>query len=162
MNDIQVYSAAAAIGAVAGLRSMLAPAIVSHCAHSGVLPIQHRHIAFLNRPAAAHTLAALAGSELIADKLPFMPNRTQPASALARAFSGALSGAAVCSAKNCSIAAGALLGALGAIGTTFGAYELRRRAGKRFGVPDPVIAVLEDGIALVAGTSAVGRLGPAV
>jgi uncharacterized membrane protein len=158
MKDLQLYSAAAAIGIVSGLRSMTAPAIVSHFAQSGALPVRHRHIEFLNRPAVAHTLAALAGAELIADKLPFIPSRTEPASAIARGFSGALSGAAVCSATNRSIAVGAFLGALGSIVGTFGGYELRKRADERFGVPDPVIAAIEDAVTASLGVGVLAKL----
>ena len=158
MTNFQVYSAAAAIGAVAGMRSMTAPAIVSHFAESNALPVVDREIAFLNQPIAARLFAILAVAEGIADKLPFMPKRTETGSVIARALSGALSGGAVSSAAKRSLWRGALIGASAAIGATFGAYELRRRAGKSLHVPDPAIAIVEDAIAVTCGTAFIANL----
>lgn len=149
MTDAKVYTEAAVMGAVAGLRSMSAPAIVSQFARSGLLPIGASSVGFLNRPATIRTTAILAAGELIADKLPFMPKRTKAPSVVARGISGGLSGAAICLSKRRSVLAGALIGAAAAVGATYGAYQLRRRAGQKFHLPDPVVAIVED--AIVAG-----------
>lgn len=149
MTDTQVYTGAAVMGVAAGMRSMASPAIVSQLAKSGLIPSGQAATGFFNHPATAKTMAVLAVGEMIADKLPFMPKRTDAPALVTRAISGAVSGAAICSAKKRSVMTGALLGALGAVGATYGAYRLRKWAGERFGVPDPVIAIAED--ALVAG-----------
>jgi uncharacterized membrane protein len=149
MTDAQVYTGAAVMGAVAGMRSMAAPAIVSQFAKSGLMPMSNSSLSLLYRPATAKTLAVLAVGEVIADKLPFMPKRTDKPALITRAISGSVSGAAICSSKKRSVVTGALLGALGAIGATYGGYKLRKWAGERFDVPDPVLAIAED--ALVAG-----------
>lgn len=149
MTDAQVYTGAAVMGIAAGMRSMASPAIVSQLAKAGVLSPGESAIGFFHKPATAKTMAVLAVGELIADKLPFMPKRTDAPAVVTRAISGAVSGAAICSSKKRSIIAGALLGALGAVGATYGAYKLRKWAGAQFDVPDPVIAIAED--ALVAG-----------
>ncbi len=149
MTDVQVYSGAAVLGAVAGMRSMSSPATIGQLAKSGLLETGHAQLAFLNRPITAKSLAAAAIGELIADKLPFLPKRTKAPSLIWRAVSGALGGAAVCSSKRRSVLAGAMLGAAAAAGATYGAYELRRWAGERFDIPDPVVAIAED--VLVAG-----------
>jgi uncharacterized membrane protein len=137
------------MGAVAGMRSLSSPAIVSQFARSGLLPVRNSRIAFLDRPATSKAVAIAAAAELIADKLPFTPKRTKTPSLIFRAVSGGFSGAAICSAKKRSVIAGILIGAAGAVGAAYGLYELRRWAGKRLDVPDPVIALAED--ALVAG-----------
>ena len=94
-------------------------------------------------------MAVLAVGEALADKLPFMPNRTDPPAVAARAVSGGLSGAAICSSAKRSMLAGALIGAAAAVGATFGAYKLRKWAGEHSHLPHPLIAILED--ATVAG-----------
>ena len=149
MTNVQVYAGAAVMGVASGMRSMASPAIASQLAKAGLLPEGNSPLGLLYRPGSAKTTAVLAIGELIADKLPFMPKRTMRPAVIARAFSGALGGAAICSSKKRSVLTGALLGALGAIGATYGGYELRKWAGARFHLPDPVIAVAED--ALVAG-----------
>ncbi|MGA8029870.1 MAG: DUF4126 family protein [Bryobacteraceae bacterium] len=157
MTDAQIYAGAAVMGAVAGMRSMTAPAFVSRLVRSG-MPVAGGPLGFLNAPIAGRTTMLLAAGELIADKLPFLPRRTQAASLIARAVSGAVSGAAVCSAKKRSVLRGALIGMGAAIGATYAAYELRRRAGARFGIPDPAIAVIEDAIAAGCGAFILSRL----
>lgn len=149
MTDAQVYTGAAVMGVAAGMRSMASPAIVTQLAKSGLIPSGQTAMSFFNRPATAKTMAVLALGEMVADKLPFMPKRTEAPALVTRAISGAVSGAAICSSKKRSAIAGALLGAVGAVGATYGAYQLRKWAGERFEVPDAVIAIAED--ALVAG-----------
>lgn len=146
------------MGAVAGLRSMTAPATVSRLATRG-WPVGSRSIEFLNSVVSMRTFVLLAAGELIADKLPFLPSRTKPPSLIVRGISGALSGAAVCSAKKKSVLAGILIGAGAAIGASFAAYELRKRAAKALHVPDPVIAVAEDALAVGSGLLVLSRLG---
>lgn len=157
MKEAEVYTGAAVMGAVAGLRSMTAPATVSQLARRG-LPIGSRSLGFLNSVVSMRATIALAVGELIADKLPFLPSRTKPPSLIVRAVSGALCGAAVCSAKKKSVFAGILIGAAAAIGASYGAYELRKHAGKALHVPDPVIAVAEDALAVGTGLIVLSRL----
>ncbi len=149
MTDAQVYTGAAVMGAAAGMRSMAAPAIMSHFAQSGWVPGGHSPLNFLERPGTAKTMAVLAIGEMIADKLPFMPKRTQAPAVMARAVTGGLSGAAVCSSKKRSVLAGALIGAAAAVGATYAAYNVRKWADKQFQLPDPLVAIIED--AVVAG-----------
>lgn len=157
MTDAQVYTGAAIMGAVAGMRSLSAPAIVSQLAPSDSL-VPNAWTGLLKHRAAGRTLMWLAAGELIADKLPFIPKRTQTASLILRAISGALSGAAVCSARKRSALGGAVIGMAAAVGATFGAYELRRRAGKRFHIPDWPVAIVEDAIAAGSGALVLSSL----
>jgi uncharacterized membrane protein len=136
MGDTGVYAGAAVIGAVAGLRSMTAPALVSHLVKSAV-DGEGSKLGFLNSMVSMRTTLVLALGELVADKLPFLPARTNPPSLAVRAISGGLSGAALCSAKKRSWFAGALIGAGAAVGAAYGAYELRKRAVKRFDLRIP-------------------------
>ena len=150
MTDAQVYAGSAVLGAVSGMRSMAAPAIVSRLASSGLLQIEESQIGFLNKPVTAKATAILAAGEALADKLPFIPNRTQALPLITRAISGAMSGAAFSSGKKRSALLGALCGMAAAIGATYGAFRLRQLADKRLQIPDTIVAVAED--ALVATT----------
>lgn len=144
MSDARVYAAAAIAGGVAGLRSMMAPAIVSQFTTSGLL----------HNPAFAAIAPVLAVGEAIADKLPFMPNRTLPGSVVVRAISGGLSGAGITSGNRRPVFWGVVIGAAAAIGTTYAAFYLRRGAAKSLHVPDALVAFAEDALAVAAGVSA--------
>jgi uncharacterized membrane protein len=150
MTDAQIYAGSAVLGAVSGMRSMAAPAIVSRLASSGLLPIEESQLGFLTNSKTAKTTAILAAGEALADKLPFIPNRTQALPLITRAISGAMSGAAFSTGKKRSALFGALCGMAAAIGATFGAFKLRQMADKRLQIPDTIVAVAED--ALVATT----------
>lgn len=156
MTDAQVYAGAALVGAIAGMRTMSAPAVVNRIIRSELLKDGQRN--FLSGRAAASTVTALAAAEAIADKLPFMPKRTQVPSLVARAVSGTLSGAAISSAKKRSVLAGALLGGFGAVAATFGIYHLRRNIHKQLHLPDPLIALVEDSLVAGCGALVLSRL----
>jgi uncharacterized membrane protein len=64
---------------------------------------------------------------------------------------GSLSGAGVAAAGAQSIAGGAVLGAAGGIAGAFGGYEVRTRLLSALEVPDFVIALLEDAVAIAGG-----------
>ncbi len=126
MKDLEVYGGAAVLGAVSGMRSMAAPAIVSRLAHTGLLPLEDSQIKFLGHKNSAKTMALMAVGEMVADKLPFIPNRTSLFPLVTRAASGALSATAFVKARKGSVALGALIGSLAAVGASYGAYKLRK------------------------------------
>jgi len=136
------------IGVVAGLRSMTAPALVAWGARLGRLRLESTALAFLGSDVAAWLLTALALGELVADKLPRTPSRTRPGPFGARILTGALSGAALTVGTGGSLAPGAVLGALGAVAGTLGGYTARTRLVPALGVPDTVVALAEDAVAV--------------
>ena len=102
-----VYARSLGIGAVAGLRSMTAPAATLLAG---------------DRPFAG--LAILAGAgELIVDKLPVAPARTIPPAVAVRMLAGGFSGGAIAARFGGSRVLGIVLGALGAVAVTYLAYE---------------------------------------
>lgn len=141
-RSAQIYAGAAALGVVAGMRSMAAPATLGRLKGS---------TATLERPLLANTLLALAVGEFIADKLPFMPKRTQTGSLIARMASGAICGAIFCSALKRSAIVGAVTGASAALGATYAFYELRHAASEHWGLPDTAVAVAEDAVVASIG-----------
>lgn len=151
MTDLEVYSGAAVLGAISGMRSMAAPAIVSRFAHAGLLPLGESQIKFLTHKNSAKTMAVMAIGEMVADKLPFIPSRTSVFPLMTRAVSGALSATAFTKGKKRSVAVGALIGSLAAVGASYGAYKLRKAVGKKLHVPDAIVAVAEDALVAACG-----------
>jgi uncharacterized membrane protein len=158
MNPAEVLLLAFLIGAVAGLRTMTAPAVVAWSADRHWLNLHGSPLAWMGSTAAAAILTVLALGELVADKLPSTPNRTGLLGLGGRSVFGALSGAAVAAAGAQSIALGVVLGAAGAIAGAFAGYEARTRLVRALRVPDIVIALLEDAVAIVGGLLIVLRL----
>ena len=154
------YPAALTLGAVSGMRSMMAPAVISWAARKAGLDLESTPFSAFNNGGVRKATMLAAIGEVVADKLPFIPARTGAAPMLTRAISGGAAGAAVCKARNRSVVAGALVGAAAAIGAAYGAYYLRKQAARRFDVSDRTIAVIEDGIALAAGLIAIASLRP--
>ncbi len=151
MNASTVLILAFAIGLVAGLRSMTAPAVVSWAAHLRWFDLQQSQLAFLGSIVAVYILSAAALVELIVDKLPKTPRRTEALGLIARFVLGGLSGAALCAAANQSVVIGAALGGAGGVAGAFAGYQARTRLVKALGVPDTVVALLEDAVAIVGG-----------
>jgi len=140
------------VGIVAGLRSMLAPAIVSWFAREGLLKIGDTYLALMSYAITAVGFSLLAICELIVDKLPKTPSRKQPLSFTIRILTGSLVGATVGATGN-KIILGSVCGAIGAVVGTLGGAAARARLAVVFG-RDYRAALLEDivgiGIALFA------------
>jgi uncharacterized membrane protein len=158
MRNLEVFAGAALLGALAGVRSMAAPAAVAQLSRKGALAGLPGPLAFVAGSRFLTAASVLAVSELVADKLPFTPNRTAAGPLLGRALIGGASGAVICSAKRRSVLAGALIGATAAVGAAYGAYELRRQTVRRLRVPDMVVGLAEDALLGAAGAALVSRL----
>lgn len=158
MSDSQLYAGAALIGTVAGMRSMTAPAIVSRLAGAAGIDVDKTGVDFLHNPIIPRVMSILAAGEVIADKLPFIPSRVTAFPLVTRAVSGAVSGAALCSSKKRSPVLGAIFGAVGAVAGSYAAYALRKRIVKSLKVPDAVVAIAEDALAIGAGTLIASKL----
>ena len=134
------YAQALVLGFVSGMRAMLGPALVA-----GIAPPNVR-LAF----------RLLAAGELVADKLPKTPSRIAPGPLAGRFLSGAAVGYVVCRHARQSVWVGALIGATAAVAGAYGGYHGRKALGETLHVPDPVIAVVEDALAVGLGR----RFGP--
>ncbi len=120
---------AAALGAVSGLRTFTAP---------GVLAARGRW----GRGRVARVVPVVAAGELVGDKLPMIPPRSDPPSLLGRLASGAAAGSAAAGAR------GAGVGAAFAAATAYPSERLRSLIGTHTGVPDPVLGAAEDVLAI--------------
>jgi uncharacterized membrane protein len=148
MSPTTIVALAFVIGVSAGLRSMTAPAFVAWGTRLGWLRLVGTSLSFLGSGVAAWLLTALALGELIADKLPQTPSRIKPGPFGARLLTGALSGAALTVSAGGSLSLGAAVGALGAVAGTFGGYTARTRLVPALGVPDGLVALAEDIVAV--------------
>ncbi len=144
--DPSTAAAAAAIGVLAGMRGLAAPATMAQrLSNDGITnqaPVALR--AFGSRRT-ARALKALAVGELAADKLPFLPDRTSTPSLFFRILSGAVCGAALASWRRESALLGALVGAAAATGASYG-FLAARKAAQRAGIPYPVSGLAEDAL----------------
>ena len=158
METVSVFAIAFAIGVIAGLRSLTAPAVVSWAAYLGWLNVQDTWADFLGHTASVYIFTALALVELVSDKLPKTPSRKTSAPFTARIVLGAACAAALCAAGRQSSIIGAVLGGLGAVVGTLGGYQARTRSVAALKVPDFVIALIEDAIAVGGGFLLVSRV----
>ena len=145
------------IGAIAGLRTMTAPAVVAWAANRHWLNLHNSPLAFTGSTAAVAVLTLLALGELVIDKLPSTPSRTRLLGLICRSVTGGVSGAAVAASGGQSIVPGVVLGVAGAITGAFVGYEVRKRLVRSLDVPDFIIALLEDAVAIGGGLLIVSR-----
>ncbi len=143
-----VFVLAIGIGIVAGLRALLAPAMVAWAAHLGWLNLQGSPLAFMGSTAAVAIFTVLAVGELVGDKMPQTPKRTALPPLLARIVTGGLCGATLCAAAGQSLLAGALLGGIGGLIGAFAGYEIRKRSVRNLHIKDFFVAICEDLVAI--------------
>lgn len=158
MDSNLVLAFAFAIGVVAGLRTFTAPATLCWGAHLGWLHLAGTHFAFMGSKwaVAIFTLAALG--EFVGDQLPTIGKRTAAGPLTGRILMGALSGATLCVAAGRPAVYGIVLGVLGAVAGAFGGYWARSGLVRSLGVPDIVVAIPEDLIAISLGLLLASRL----
>ncbi|MQA91952.1 MAG: DUF4126 domain-containing protein [Gemmatimonas sp.] len=150
-ND-QILLKAAAIGAVAGMRSMAAPALLARgLSEDGLGNDGGRVEKLLSSKGVTRVLSLFAGGEMLVDKAPFALNRTSPLPLVGRAVIGSLAAAALSAHRHVPVLFPAAVGATSAIASTFATYHARRLAVERFDVPDRLLGLIED--ALVLGIS---------
>ncbi len=138
------------LGAVAGVRSLSAPAHLSRAASRGEIEgIEDTPFATLASPRVARILILLAAGELAGDKFASAPARTSAPGLLGRMASGALVGATLFSSEGRRGTVGGTLGLLSAVAAAYPSYYLRVKAQEKLGTPDWALGLLED--ALVEG-----------
>jgi len=146
-----------AIGVIAGLRSMTAPAVAAWAAYLGWIHLQGSPLSFMGSIWAVALLTLGALAEFIVDQLPQTPARTAPGPLLARILTGGLSGSCVAVGGGQSLLVGALLGAVGGVVGAFVGYRARTGLVHGLHVPDRVVAIPEDLVAVLLGVLFVSR-----
>jgi uncharacterized membrane protein len=146
-----------AIGMIAGLRALTAPAVVCWAAHLGWLNLQNSHLAWMGSTAAVAIFSILALAEIVNDKLPATGSRLAPPSLVIRSITGALAASALAIGSSQSLLVGILLGVVGALAGSFVGYHLRHQIVAGLKIPDLPVALLEDAIAIGCGLLIVSR-----
>jgi len=149
MKQHHASALAIGMGAVAGLRPMTAYAVVAWSLKRRWISRRSSPFGRIISANASKTLAKIAMSELIADKLPFTPSRLKVAPLASRVVSGVICGATIQSARERAVATGAILGGLASIAAAFAGYRARRRLSQD--LPDLAVALMEDALALGGG-----------
>jgi uncharacterized membrane protein len=138
------------LGAIAGSRSMAAPAALSRAVSDGRIDgLEDTPFAALGSPGVSTALRIMEIGEFIVDKLPLTPSRTSPPPLLGRMASGALVGAALFASQGRRTVTGGVLGAASALASAYAGERLRLQTARKLGMPDPVVALLEDGIVIL-------------
>ncbi len=132
------------LGVVTGIRSMVGLAFFSDHAneeHSKNNPA----LKLLKMPQAAPILNTMAAGEVVMDKMPFMPNRTDAAPLLGRMAMGGLVGAAI---SKDNWVQGAVAGAVGALLSAYAIFHIRKALHEDRHIPNVVLGMVEDAIVL--------------
>lgn len=154
MKQSNVLLQTIGLGAVAGMRATLAPAVASHYLSNHPNPALSRSaLRFIQMPVTALITKLLSAAEITGDKLPDTPNRTIPPQLLARVASGAFVGAVIYKANKQNMVEGMLLGGASALAATFASFYVRKYADKLPFVKDSVAGAVEDFVALGTGIS---------
>lgn len=143
-----LFVLAVCIGMIAGLRALTGPAVICWMAHLEFLHLAGTRLAFMASIAAVIIFTALALGEIVNDKLPKTPPRTEAAGFGARILMAILGGSALAMASGASVPLCAVLAIVGAVIGTYGGYFARRGIVQALHSRDFPIAVLEDLVAI--------------
>lgn len=139
-GSLKTFWQALSLGLLAGMRTTSATAIVSHLlSNHPSSKLSGSPLKFIQSEKTAIAFKILCLGELVGDKLPFVPNRTEPGSVTARCLSGGLAGASIFKANNSNALIGGLIGAAAAFSGTLGSYFLRKVIVKKSGIFGPSI-----------------------
>ena len=148
--------AAAGLGAVTGLRSFTGLAVASHELADRPAGEADGLRRWLADDTVSYVLAGLAIGEIVGDKLGVFPDRVEPAYLPGKALYGAAVGAMAAGRRWWPV--GAAIGAAAALGAAWVGFSVRKEAGWATGLPDPIIAVAEDAIAVAGARGAARQL----
>ena len=136
---------------------MVAPAAIAWAAQFGLSELRQTTLWFLAAPATAYIFTALACAELVGDKLPFTPSRLSIGPFVGRIVMGALCGMALCAATHQPLTFGGMAGGFGALAGAYIGYHVRRLLTRRLKLPDFLVALAEDAVAIAAAVYVVSR-----
>jgi uncharacterized membrane protein len=152
-----LFWAALAIGAVTGMRSMLAPTLVSRAlSERDDLDGAGEAAQLLTSDTAQTFLPVLAAGEMIGDKMPFAPDRTIVPSMMFRALSGGMSAAALAGVRREPMLVPALLGATAALVAAKVGLRLRKPYQPR-PLVNAALGAVEECVALTVGKAGLRR-----
>jgi len=140
-----VLEHAVVLGAATGMRSTVALTALILRRRDG-LPAVLRH------PAARPIAVAADGAELVADKLPGTPSRLDPPGLTGRLISAGLAAAVLARSEHRGPIPAMLTASVAALAAAKICHDARAALARR--LPDPVVAIAEDALAI--GLAAIG------
>ena len=150
---------ALALGVVAGMRSQMPGAVLAFRQPDAPRRAGWRSWPILGNAWGRRALMLAGAGELVGDKLPSAPNRTDPNALAGRLLFGAVAGLAIGSEGRgkTALVRGAIAGTIGAAIGTFGGYRARKAIVNMTGLPDPAVAVVEDLAAITLANNTIQR-----
>ncbi len=145
------------LGVMAGMRSMSAPAWVAHYFATKGPRLRKTSLPLFTRTAARRAFNAMTAGEVIADKLPWIPARINAIPLAGRALSGALAGVSIAGPARRTRWRLGVLGAAGAVASSYGIYSLRQKAVKKWRVPGVAAGFIEDAVVGALGARLLAR-----
>lgn len=140
------------MGAIAGMRALSAPAILSNeLQDAPTALLANSPLRYLQKGPVATGLKWLAVTEMAGDKVPNSPDRIALPQIGVRAISGAVVGATIFTVNNDRPLKGAALGGVAAIAATYATFYLRKALHDKGKVPNLICGLIEDGIMLKSG-----------
>jgi uncharacterized membrane protein len=149
MTQVLVILLALLIGAIAGLRALTAPAVVSWGAFLGWIDVEGKWSEWMAHPITVTVLTVFLLVELVTDQLPKTPSRKTAPQFITRLIMGAFAGAVIGSAFFHTFSATGA-GIVGAVLGTMGGAAVRQRLYDR-NEKDRPGAFLEDVVAVGGG-----------
>ena len=142
------------LGTVTGLRTFTPMAALCWFAWARALPLDDTWAFWSAKLVVAIVFTVLAVCELVADKQPWIPDRTRLYSVVTKLLLGGLLGAIVATGLNGAVIEGIILGVLGVLVGTYGGFLIRRDLVQKANCLDWQVAVAEDAIAVVCAVFA--------
>lgn len=154
-NSSSLLFGALALGLVTGMRSMLAPTMVSRAlAARDDIDEAGEPARTLASRGAQRFLLPMAAGELLGDKMPFAPDRTIVPSLMFRALSGGVTAAALASARREPVWVPALVGATAALLASEIGLRLRKPYQDN-SLLNAALGLTEDCVALTMGSAGI-------
>lgn len=148
---------AALLGVLSGSRSATPLAVLALNHDTPEVRGRWQRWRLFRSPIGRGALVAAGVGELVGDKLPATPSRVDAGPLFGRAVSGAVAGIAMAgTGRRGTPVAAAFAGAFGALVGSWLFYRARKTVVEKAGVPDVVVALVEDAVA-ISGSVAVVR-----
>ena len=137
---------AAILGATSGMRSTAGPATITRRAYEHPKGFDGTIFRLLSKRPVMVLVTLAQLSEFVIDKLPILPDRISPLPLLGRAFYGGAAAAAAFAEARRPLLLGGAIGAFSAVASAHLFYRLRVGAAEVSHLPDPLLAIAEDGV----------------
>ena len=155
MDAAAQYALAYSLTTTAGLRGVLSLALVSIAAHFGVIHAPGQ-FAWLSSAPVMWILLAVAGVEMVSDKVPFVDHALHVLQIVVKPAAAAIIvGGTVHPQSQQMLAFLMIVGALNALGVHAGVMSVRAAStATTGGLGNPVVSTAEDGVAFAGGVLA--------